>query len=141
MNGESPLTRKELLSCMELGKAITAELDSQNLFETILHKISELLPAENWSLLLLNENTGELSFKLSVNLDLEILRDIRLAPGEGIAGHVALQKKPMIVKDVRKCSFFSDRIDRITGFTTKSIICVPLLFGGRALGVIEVVNP
>jgi diguanylate cyclase (GGDEF)-like protein len=54
---------------------------------------------------------------------------------------VVLEKKPVIVKNVRNCPFFSDRIDRLTGFKTKSIICVPLIFGGHPLGVLEVVNP
>lgn len=45
MDIESPLTRQELLSCMELGKALTAELSSRQLFNRILQKVSELLPA------------------------------------------------------------------------------------------------
>jgi len=52
MDGESPLTRSDLLSCLELSKALTAELDSKRLFRTILLTVSALLPAEHWSLLL-----------------------------------------------------------------------------------------
>jgi diguanylate cyclase (GGDEF)-like protein len=32
-------------------------------------------------------------------------------------------------------------VDQQSGFTTHSIICVPVIYGGRTLGVIEVVNP
>jgi diguanylate cyclase (GGDEF)-like protein len=141
MDGESPLTRSDLLSCLELSKALTGELDSKRLFRTILQKVSALLPAELWSLLLLDEATGKLRFEISVDLDLEMLKDIRLALGEGIAGQVALQQKHMIVADVRKCEFFSELVDQQSGFTTHSIICVPVIYGGRTLGVIEVVNP
>ena len=63
------LTRHQLLSCLELGKALTAELDPARIFDTILNKVSALLPAEHWSLLLLDEATGELQFELSVGLD------------------------------------------------------------------------
>jgi hypothetical protein len=52
MDVENGLTREELLSCMQLGKALTAELDSNQLFGRIMEKVSQLLPAENWSLLL-----------------------------------------------------------------------------------------
>ena len=86
MDIESPLTRQELLSCMELGKALTAELSARQLFNRILQKVSELLPAENWSMLLVDESTGELRFELSVELDLKLVEDIRLQMGEGIAG-------------------------------------------------------
>ena len=141
MEDQSPLTRYQLLSCMELGKALTAELDSARLFETILKKVSALLPAENWSLLLLDEAAEELHFELTVDLDPKIIKDVRLRLGEGVAGRVALEQKPMVVEDVRESEFFFDQIDRLTGFTTRSIMCVPLIFGGRTLGVIELVNP
>ena len=141
MIDRNTLTARELLSCMELGKALTSELQSDELFSKILHKISELLPAENWSLLLLDERTGELYFEVSVDLDLEKLRDVRLRLGHGIAGKVALEQKPLVIKDVTECEFFAGQVDQISGCVTRSIICVPLVFGGRSVGVIEVVNP
>jgi diguanylate cyclase (GGDEF)-like protein len=141
MIGDNKLTAHELLSCMELGKDLTSELNSEDLFSKILQKISELLPAENWSLLLFDQATGELHFEVSVNLDLQKLRDVRLQLGQGIAGKVALEQKPRVVEDITKCEFFSDQVDQISGCSTRSIICVPLIFGGRTLGVIEVVNP
>lgn len=141
MADHTPLTTRELLSCMELGKALTSELHPDELFSKILHKISELLPAENWSLLLLDEATGELHFQVSVDLDLEQVRQVRLRLGQGIAGKVALEQKPMVIEDVTKCEFFSGQVDQITGCSTRSVICVPLVFGGKTVGVIEVVNP
>ena len=86
MDGESPLTYSDLLSCLELSKSLTAELDSKRLFQKILQKVSALLPAETWSLLLLDEAAGELRFEISVDLDLEKLKNFRLPLGEGIAG-------------------------------------------------------
>jgi diguanylate cyclase (GGDEF)-like protein len=126
---------------MELGKALTAELDPARLFDTILHKVSALLPAQQWSLLLLDEQTNELYFELSVDTDPDVIKDIRLRLGEGIAGRVALEQKPMVVGDVQGSEHFCDRADQLTGFHTESIMCVPLIFGGRSLGVLEVVNP
>ncbi|NTV59149.1 MAG: sensor domain-containing diguanylate cyclase, partial [Deltaproteobacteria bacterium] len=81
MVDHNTLTATQLLSCMELGKALTSELHSDELFSKILHKISELLPAENWSLLLIDEATGELYFEVSVDLDLEQVRGVRLRLG------------------------------------------------------------
>lgn len=137
----NPLTREQLLSCMELGKALTAELDPARLFDTILHKVSALLPAQQWSLLLLDESTDELYFELSFDMDPDMMQNIRLKLGEGIAGRVALEQKPLVVTDVQRSEFFSERVDQLTGFRTESILCVPLIFGGRTLGVIQVINP
>ncbi len=126
---------------MELGKAITSELDPDNLLPIFLDKISELIPAQNWSLLLYDKTSKELSFRVSNGLDIKKLKTTRLALGEGIAGSVAATKQPMVVPDVKFCEDFSDRVDRLTGFCTKSIIAVPLLVGNETVGVIEAVNP
>ncbi|MEW6665925.1 MAG: sensor domain-containing diguanylate cyclase [Thermodesulfobacteriota bacterium] len=140
MAENTPATH-QILSWLELGKALTSELSSERLFSRILQKVSELLPAENWSLLLADESTGELRFELSVDLDHETVKDVRLAPGQGIAGRVALEQRPLVVEDVRNCDFFFGEVDRLSGQQTRSVICVPLIFGGKTLGVIEVVNP
>jgi diguanylate cyclase (GGDEF)-like protein len=126
---------------LELSKSLTSELDSKRLFKMILQKVSALLPAENWSLLLLDQAAGELRFEISVDLDPQMLKDVRLSSGEGIAGQVALKQEPMMVTDVRTCEFFSNRVDQLSNYTTKSIICVPVTHGGRTSGVIEIVNP
>src|SRR5215471_13476148 len=106
MEDYSSLTRHQLLSCLELGKALAAELDADRLLDTILHKVSALLPAEHWSLLLLDEATGELRFELSVDLEPSVIRDFRLRPGEGVAGQVALRQRAMLVTDVNTSPFF-----------------------------------
>lgn len=141
MSASSPLSREELLACVELGKAITAELEADRLLGVILRKASALIPASNWSLLLADEATGELRFEVVVGLDPTVLQTVRLSPGEGIAGQVALRQQAMMVKDVRGCPHFNPDVDRRSGFQTRSILCVPLIFAGQTLGVIEAVNP
>ncbi len=138
---EKHLTRRELISCMDLGKALTSELDPECLFSAILNKLSDLIPADIWSLLLTDRLSGELYFKLSADLRVDELKNVRIRPGEGIAGHVAVTKIPMVIPDVRTCSFFDNRIDRMSGKLTKSVMCVPLIFGEETVGVIEAINP
>ena len=106
MEYKTLLSRHELNACVELGKALTSELDSKRLLERILHKIKDLLPAMNWSLLLIDEKTDELRFELSVDLDLELVKKIHLPLSEGIAGQTAVQQKPMIIEDVTLISLF-----------------------------------
>jgi diguanylate cyclase (GGDEF)-like protein len=141
MYGEMHLSKRELRSCMELGKALTAELDQNKLFGTILKKLSDMIPADIWSLLLLDRDTGELKFKFSADLNMEEIKDLRIKMGDGIAGQVALTQKPMIVEDVAICKYFNDKVDKISGTVTRSVMCVPLIFGNQNVGVIEAINP
>jgi diguanylate cyclase (GGDEF)-like protein len=103
-------------------------------------KISEIIRPKNWSLLLMDEEKNELKFEVVVGEGSKKIKGLRLKLGEGVAGWVAMEKKPLLVPDVSKDKRFSDKIDTISEFKTESIICVPLIARGRCLGVIELIN-
>lgn len=132
--------RLQLATFTEIGKALTSSLDLKEVLNIVMDKIRELLRPKNWSLLLLDEETGELKFEIVVGAGSEKIKDLRLKPGEGVAGWVAREKKPLLVADVSKDPRFSKKADEISNFTTQSIICVPLLTKGKCLGVIELIN-
>ena len=135
------LSREQLLSCLDFGKALTSELEPNLLLKQIMDKISKLFPSETWSLLILDEATETLRFELTIDLDFEQIKDIRLRLGQGAAGYCALKQELLVLEDVRECDFFHDKVDELTGYCTKSLVCVPIVFAGRTLGVLEMVNP
>ena len=133
-------TVDELAVLNEIGKALTSSLDVGEVMHLILAKVSDLLKPRNWSLLLRDPQTGELYFKAAVGAGSEMLMHLRLKRGEGIAGWVAENNAPLVVPDVALDPRFAKRFDQTSRFHTKSILCVPLTFKGRVLGVIELVN-
>ncbi len=135
------LNREQLRACVEVSKAITAELDPEKLIPTIMERISRLLPSETWSLLLLDDATQTLKFEISMNIDPLMVKDFRLALGQGVAGQAALRQRLLVVEDVSGCDFFFDQVDAATGCRTTALVCAPILYAGRTLGVLEVVNP
>ena len=135
------LSREQLLNCLDFGKALTSELEPTRLLELIMEKISKLFPSETWSLLIMDEATQTLRFELSIDLDLEEMKDVRLNLGQGAAGHCALKQELLVLKDVKECGFFHDKVDELTGYCTNSLVCVPIVFAGCTLGVLEMVNP
>jgi predicted signal transduction protein with EAL and GGDEF domain len=46
----------------------------------------------------------------------------------------------MFIPNVNESPIFNKKIDLKTGFTTRSIICLPLIFRGKSLGVIEIID-
>lgn len=132
--------RLQLSTFNEIGKTLTSSLDLKEILNIVMEKISELLHPKNWSLLLLDEETNELRFEIIVGEGSKKLKNLRLKVGEGIAGWVAMEKKPVLVPDVRNDKRFSNKADRLSKFVTKSIICVPLIVRGKCLGVIELIN-
>lgn len=134
------LEAERLRACVEMGKLLTSTLKLEEILELIMLKGSQLIDAENWSLLLRDSATGELSFEVVVGLDKELVSGVRLGCGVGIAGQVAETGMPLYLSDVREDVRFNKDIDKRTGFQTESIACIPLKIHGTVLGVIEVIN-
>jgi len=132
--------KEELLACLEIGKLLTSTMNHKTIFEHIMKRGSEIIKAQHWSLMVKDEITGELKFEIVVGADKTLFDPIILCPDEGIAPHVARTGIPMFVPDVTKEPLFNSKVDERTGFTTRSIICIPLEIHGKISGVIEIVN-
>ena len=136
----NPNQLDRLLTFFEFSKILVSTFDMEGLIRTVVAKFNELIPASNWSIFLLEPETQELHFFVVVGLDNQTVKDLRLKVGEGIAGTVALDGKPIFIKDVRADSRFSSKVDDMTGFQTRSIICLPLVVRREIIGVLEVIN-
>ena len=90
---------RELTVFHEIGKALTSTLNLNQVLQVIMEKISTLFQPDSWSLLLVDEQTGELYFEIAIGKAAESLKEVRLKPGEGIAGWVATQGEPLVLPD------------------------------------------
>lgn len=112
--------------------------DINVLFNFIAHSISDLLNAERSSIFLVNKEANILWTIVAE----ELVEEIVLPIGEGIAGYVA--KTGQIVRindDVYKDKRFSPIIDQKIKFRTKTILSVPVFDkSNNVIGVIEVLN-
>lgn len=125
----------------EIGRILTSSLNPKEVFQRVMKLIGEYFSPRNWSLLMMDEKTGELKFEIVMGLDAKKLKKIHIPKNEGIAGWVCASGHPAVVEDVAKDHRFSPMIDRLLGFTTRSVVCVPLLNGNnRVIGAIELIN-
>jgi len=117
-----------------IGKLITSSLELDKVLEGIMEEVKVFFDAENWSLMRLDPNTDELFFVIVQGIDRKAVENIRLGPGEGIAGMVAKRGQSVFVPDTSADPRFSDRVDRATGFRTRSVMAVPLISGAPSTG-------
>jgi diguanylate cyclase (GGDEF)-like protein len=136
------LTRhsQELTIFHDVAKALTSSLDLDSILQTIMEKMAEYFRPDTWSLLMVDEAHDELYFAIAVGDKAEILKNVRLKMGEGIAGWVAKNGEARVVPDVSADPAFASRVDEATKWETRSVICVPLRSKLRVLGVIQLVN-
>lgn len=125
---------------MSIGKLITSSLDVTRVLEGIMEEIRIYFDAANWSLMRLDPVTEELFFVIVKGIDSRAVENIRISPGEGIAGLVVKTGESVFVPDTSIDRHFTGRVDLISGFTTKSVIAVPIKYHGKIYGVIELIN-
>ncbi|GIX35122.1 MAG: hypothetical protein KatS3mg126_0901 [Lysobacteraceae bacterium] len=69
------------------------------------------------------------------------VRGLRLAPGQGIVGRAVTQARCQIVRDARTDPDFAGRrLERQSGFVTRSVLCAPLLTAEGPIGALQVLN-
>jgi GAF domain-containing protein len=64
----------------------------------------------------------------------------RVPPGQGIAGWVVENTKPLVIDNPSEDPRFYGTIDKSIGFETRDILAVPLIVKDRVIGVVEVIN-
>ena len=108
------------------------------LLRTMIDRVAEALDAERGTLYLVDAVTDELVSRVA---HLPELSEIRLPPGRGVAGQVALSGAAAITENVQQEAHFFPGIDAQTGFTTRNMLTVPVTDSrGRIRGVLQVLN-
>ena len=134
-----PPPSDELKLFHEVARALTSNLELEPLLRTILGKMEEFFGPERWSLLMVDEETGDLEYALTTGRS-SVKPGTRLRPGEGIAGWVARTGEPLVIPDVRLDRDWSRFAREHPELNLHSIACLPLRHGGRTLGVLQLHN-
>jgi signal transduction histidine kinase len=117
--------------------ATAAKLD--DLLEGVLARAIHAIGAEAGSILLSDDQTGDLRFRCAVGGDPEAVKRLTIPANQGICGWVARTGEPQVVNDVAADARHSREIAEQTGYEPRSVLCVPLrLVDGQ--GALELLN-
>ena len=132
---EQALKRRvqELEALSRIGRTVTAMLDPDQVLTTVVDAAVQLSGAEEGSLLLLDEVSGELTMRASMNFDDEFARTFRLKVEDSLAGQVIASGQPVILDETAP-----QKIK--TSYLVHSLLYVPLRARGRTIGVLGVDN-
>lgn len=131
------------LECLANFSAIlNSTLDTATVREKALEATCKLLSCETGSLLLVDQAKRELYWETALGpAGGELKESMRLPINESsIAGHVALTGRPMLINDVSKNPFHFKKADEKTKFTTRNMVCVPVIAKGNVIGVLQALN-
>lgn len=129
-----------LQTILTLSAQINSSLDVRSVLTNIMSSSEKLTDAEASALLLYDKDVDELFFEVATGEKGEVVKEIRLKRGQGIAGHVLETGKPILVSDVTKDPRHAKIVDQTSGFVTRNLIAVPLRVDDTIKGVLEVLN-
>lgn len=136
------LTRRvqEATTLEQVARQITATLETDRVLSTALEHVETLLDVEASTLMTLDAERDELVFQIPRGSQAYALQGFRMPAGQGVAGWVATHKQPLRVNDAAQDERFAGQVDDQSGFRTRSLLAVPMLFQERVTGVLEVIN-
>lgn len=132
---------RELHFLHQTSQVLTATLDLDSILRSLMAQVRDYFQVEATSVALLDEDTGELVFRVAVGEAADEVTGLRMAPGQGIAGWVVETGEPALAPVAHDDVRFYSGIDDKTSFYTRTLLAVPIKVEGRTIGVIEALNP
>ncbi len=138
---ETQQRARQLSTLNEITRQLTSTLELAPLLQNILENAVGILNCEAGSLFLVDEQTKELVFKVTVGPVAANLIGQRLPAGTGIVGRAVQTRGPVIEnEDQRTASKRFNGVDQQTGFVSRSLMAIPLQVKDHVTGVVEVIN-
>ncbi|PIQ89449.1 MAG: hypothetical protein COV72_02790 [Candidatus Omnitrophica bacterium CG11_big_fil_rev_8_21_14_0_20_42_13] len=134
--------KEKIKELSRLLKTINSSANTKDLFRASLNQILLFLGAERGSVLLFDIKNNNLILRLMRGQE-ENFNDFKDAVqkiGEGISGTVALEKKPILVKNIRTDSRFKNTYNILNHYKTNSFLSVPLFIKDTLIGVINITD-
>ena len=133
--------RQVVANCRAIGVYSTVRrLEVERLLELLVECVAEFLQVRKASIMLMDEENEMLRIESAIGIDEDIVEKAQVPVGEGIAGKVAKEGRPMLVANIEK----DRRVSRSNNdpiYGSKSFLSVPIEHQGRILGVINVASP
>jgi serine phosphatase RsbU (regulator of sigma subunit) len=115
--------------------AALSRLDEQALLQALLDRVKEVFQADTAAVLLLDGPAGQLVATAASGLEEEVRQGVRIPLGTGFAGRVAADREPVILTTVDHTTV---RNPLLVDRGIRSLLGVPLLSGGKVIGVLHV---
>jgi DNA-binding response OmpR family regulator/putative methionine-R-sulfoxide reductase with GAF domain len=131
---------EELNTLVHITQTITASLDLQEVIHLTIKQVHNSWHIDASSLWLLDEATQTLRVLTNVGTAVDKLEKLKLTVDQGIVGEVVRHGKPIYTNNVSRYENHYYQADEKTGFNTRSLLCVPLIFRGKVMGAMQLLN-
>lgn len=131
---------RKLLSSSSLVGLVLSPFSLTHLLEMIVQTATRFLDVRASSLFLIDEAAQELVFEVAIGPAAAELKHFRVPLGHGIAGLVALTGQPMAIANAQHDERLAKDIAFAVHYIPATILCVPLFYDERIIGVLELLD-
>jgi adenylate cyclase len=132
------LKPRQIKLLLEVSERMAAFESLDDMLTVLVEMATREMDAERGTIFLNDSDTKELYSRVAQG---NFQREIRILNNTGVAGHVFTAGRGIIVHDAYADEHFNRSVDEITGFTTESILCVPIrTLKGEIIGVAQLLN-
>jgi len=129
----------QLLALNHISSAVSGLWDLDAILGIALDSVLELVTGTIGGILLLDEKTETLHYRVQRGLSAKYAKEMRMHLGEGIAGRVAQAGEPMLLEDISKDQRTA-RPDLITSEGLKGFVSFPLKAKNKVIGVMNIAS-
>jgi signal transduction histidine kinase len=130
---------KDLVSLSRVSAAISSLTDLETVLRVGLNSVLSIMNGEIGGIMLIDEETRTLSYRVYHGLSDKYATEMRLRLGEGIAGKVAQSGRSTLLEDI-SLEPEAARLDLIGTEDLRAFISIPLRARERILGVMNVAS-
>lgn len=128
------------LRLIEISRDLASTLDLDTLLDDIVRASADITYAEAASILLYDDTARQLYFQVATNIDEPTMRGLVIPLEKSIAGWIVTNRKSVRIEDAHKDERFFSDVEQMIGYSTKSLLGIPLITKNKVVGVLEVVN-
>jgi GAF domain-containing protein len=121
-------------------KAITRDQAFPDFTRELLLLFMKVVKCEAGSLFELDQSRNALFFRSVVGTSSDRLGNFSVPIGQGIVGHVAESRRPLVVDNVPENHIHLKAIQDAVGFEARNMVALPIIIRGRLYGVLELLN-
>jgi phosphoserine phosphatase RsbU/P len=113
---------KRLSSLIKVNEIISSSFNLEDILENVMTISKQVMNADASGLMLINEKTNDLVYAVALGVvGKKLKQEFRFKIGQGLAGSVAEDGKPLLQEDVSTHPRFFRGHDEATGYRTKSM--------------------
>jgi phosphoserine phosphatase RsbU/P len=135
LDAELEQDAEQLRRIQTVTDASLAHLEIDELLDTLLERVREILEVDTAAILLIDRSSREMVATAAKGIEEEVRSGIRIPIGQGFAGRVAAERRAVILENVDHTNV---RNPILLDLGIRSLVGVPLIADGDTIGVLHV---